>query len=203
MGPIKDKKGVEQGGINSDRLYKLANNKELTITQDSQLGLHMGDVHVASVGQADDVAFLSPSIHQLHCVLQLAMQYAAEYHVEMVPEKTKLLCYTPRGQDMSTYYWREASQMSMGGKKIEFSEEAEHVGIVRCTKSGNMVNLLAREAAHTKAMYAALPAGLARGHYGNPAAALRLEQLSIFITSRVWKVFRDFSRQPQPQWYFS
>ena len=40
-----------------------------------------------------------------------------------------------------------------------------------------MVNLLAREAAHTKAMYAVLPAGLARGHYGNPAAALRLEQL--------------------------
>ena len=29
MGPILDKLGVEQGGVNSDRLYKLANNAEL------------------------------------------------------------------------------------------------------------------------------------------------------------------------------
>ena len=48
--------GVEQGGVNSDRLYKLDNNEELEVTQTSSLGLVMGDVHVASVGQADDIA---------------------------------------------------------------------------------------------------------------------------------------------------
>ena len=30
MGPIQDKQGVEQGGCNSDRLLKLANNEQLT-----------------------------------------------------------------------------------------------------------------------------------------------------------------------------
>ena len=48
MGPICDKLGVEQGGINSDRLYKLANNAELRITQKSQLGVHLGPVDMAS-----------------------------------------------------------------------------------------------------------------------------------------------------------
>ena len=41
MGPISDKLGVEQGGCLSDRLYKLANNVELDITQQSTLGVTM------------------------------------------------------------------------------------------------------------------------------------------------------------------
>ena len=95
----------------------------------------------------------------------------------MVPEKTKLLCYTPRGQGLDTYYWRVVSPISMQGMKIGFSEEAEHVGILRSTQAGNVANLLSRESAHTKAVHAVLPAGLARDHLGNPAAALRVEKL--------------------------
>ena len=75
MGPIRDKLGVEQGGCNSDRLYKLANNKELILTQQSGLGLNLGNVHCSSVGQADDVALVSDSIHKLNCILILAMEY--------------------------------------------------------------------------------------------------------------------------------
>ena len=127
MGPVKDKLGVEQGGCNSDRLYKLANNKELIITQQSGLGLHLGDVHVASVGQADDVALLSDDVHKLQCILQLAMDYATEYHIEMVPEKTKLLCYTPRGQELDTYYWKVVPPITIDGIRISFSDEAEYV----------------------------------------------------------------------------
>ena len=95
----------------------------------------------------------------------------------MVPEKTKLLCYSPRGQDLDTYYWKVVCPISMGGTRISFSEEAEHVGILRSTQAGCSANLLARESAHTKAVHAVLPAGLARNHYGNPAAALRVEKL--------------------------
>ena len=69
MGPIQDLLGVEQGGINSDRLYKLANNEELEVTQASNLGLVMGSVHVASIGQADDIALLSDNVHSLHCLV--------------------------------------------------------------------------------------------------------------------------------------
>ena len=177
MGPIRDKLGVEQGGCNSDRIYKLANNKELILTQDSRLGLDLGAVHCASVGQADDVALVSDDIHRLQCILQLALEYASEYHVEMVPEKTKLLCFTPRGQEIASYYMRVTSPISMSGSKVEFSNEAEHVGILRSTQAGNIANVIARQAAHTRALYGALPAGIARGHHGNPAAALRVEKM--------------------------
>ena len=40
-----------------------------------------------------------------------------------------------------------------------------------------MAAISARIAAHTKALYAVLPAGLARRHHGNPAASLRVHQL--------------------------
>ena len=177
MGPIHDLLGVEQGGCNSDRVYKLANNKELTMTQASDLGLDMGAVHCASIGQADDVCLVSDDPHRLQCLLQLALEYASEYHVEMVAEKTKLLCFSPRGQDISSYYLKVTSPISMFGSKVEFSDQAEHVGILRSTEAGNLANILGRQAAHNRALYSVLPAGLARGHHGNPAAATRVEKL--------------------------
>ena len=55
-------------------------------------------------------ALLSDDIHCLQRLLQLAMEYAEEYHIDMVPEKTKLLCYTPHGQHLDKYYWKVVSQ---------------------------------------------------------------------------------------------
>ena len=97
MGPIHDRLGVEQGGILSDRLYKLANNSELEVTQLSQLGVNLGPTHIGSIGQADDIALVSNCPYKLQGLLNLAMEYAEAHHVEMVPDKTKLLCFPPKG----------------------------------------------------------------------------------------------------------
>ena len=177
MGPILDKLGVEQGGINSDRLYKLANNAELCITQRSQLGVHLGPVHVASIGQADDVALVSSCPFRLQGLLTLATEYAASHHIQMVASKTKLLCYAPKDQEQTASYWEAIKPISMQGLPISFSREAEHVGVTRSTSPGSMAAVLARISAHTRALPAVLPAGLARGHKGNPAASLKVEQL--------------------------
>ena len=40
--------------MNSDRLYKLYNNTQLTEAQDSGLDIMLGDIMIASIGQADD-----------------------------------------------------------------------------------------------------------------------------------------------------
>ena len=50
IGPITDALGIEQGGLNSSEFYKIYNNEQLTVPQESDLG-----VHVASIGQADDI----------------------------------------------------------------------------------------------------------------------------------------------------
>ena len=50
IGPIHDELGVEQGGVNSDRLYKLANNYQLVEAQHSQLGVDLGSNVVSCIG---------------------------------------------------------------------------------------------------------------------------------------------------------
>ena len=112
----------------------------------------------------------------MHCVLQLAMEYAEDYHVEMVPEKTKLISFTPKGLENYVYYQRITSPISVAGQKISFSNDAEHVGIVR-SSSGNMPNVLARQSAHTRALYGVMSSGLAKAHFSNPSAALKLERV--------------------------
>ena len=41
MGPIEDSLGVEQGGVNSDKIYKLCNNHQLSTAQMSSLGVDL------------------------------------------------------------------------------------------------------------------------------------------------------------------
>ena len=50
MGPIHDKLGVEQGGVKTDRLYKLANNFHLVEAQHSQLCVDLGSNVVSCIG---------------------------------------------------------------------------------------------------------------------------------------------------------
>ena len=48
IGSIYDTFGVQQGGINSDKIYKLCNNVQLTTAQKSVLGVYIGGVLVIS-----------------------------------------------------------------------------------------------------------------------------------------------------------
>ena len=176
MGPILDRLGVEQGGVLSDRKYKLANNEQHSVAQASSLGLEMGDIDVGSIGLADDTCLLSDCIFKLQNLLQLTIDYCRKYHVELVPEKTKLLCFSPKGKEICSFYWKLVSPISIGNTKICFVDEADHVGITRSV-NGNLPHVLARMSAHNKAVNAVLPAGLARGHKGNPAASLSIELL--------------------------
>ena len=84
MGPILDKLGVEQGGVSSDRIHKLCNNVQLSTAQKAGLGISLGSVIVSSMGQADDNVLLSNTIVKLYCLLQLAIEYCRQYHVELV-----------------------------------------------------------------------------------------------------------------------
>ena len=176
MGPIMDKLGVEQGGVNSDRLYKLANNDQLHVAQLSNLGIDLGTTIVSCIGQADDSVLQSNDIFSLQNLLLLTMEYCERYNVTLVPEKTKLLAFSPPGQELCVEYSKLISPINIHGNFIPFSETAEHVGIVRSIH-GNGPSILSRLSAHRRAIFSLLPAGLARGHRGNPAAAVRVERL--------------------------
>ena len=176
MGPIQDLLGVEQGGINSDRLYKLANNFQLNVAQDSKLGVDLGSAIVSCIGQADDSVLLANDIHSLQNLLLLTLEYCEKYSVTLVPEKTKLLAFCPSGSELLVDYAKIISPVNINGSYIPFSDSAEHVGIVRSIH-GNRPNILSPLSAHRKAVFSVLPSGLARGHRGNPAAGFRIERL--------------------------
>ena len=179
MGPIQDKWGVEQGGKNSSDLYKVCNNEQLETAEASQLGVELGGsdpLIVSAIGQADDVALISNDIFCLQNLLQLSLLYCARHHVTLRADKTKLQAFSTKSTDMKAYYAKVASPVMINGEPITFVDEADHVGIVRST-SGNLPHILNRFIAHRRALAAVLPVGLARGHRGNPAAAIRVHHM--------------------------
>ena len=95
MGPIRDQLGVEQGGPNSSEQYKLYNNEQFIVAQESEFGVSIGPHTISSIGQADDSALTSSNFHQLAFLLKLTTNYCSKYQVEMTPEKTKLLIFSP------------------------------------------------------------------------------------------------------------
>ena len=54
-------------------------------------GISMNGVYVSSIGQADDTCLASVCIFKLQNLLNLTIEYCAKYHMELVPEKAKLL----------------------------------------------------------------------------------------------------------------
>ena len=149
---------------------------QLEVAQESELGVDLGGPNplvVSSIGQADDVVLVSNDIHALQCLLDLSLQYCLKHHVSLRAEKTKLQVFSDKKSSMSAYYGSIVSSISFGGQKIEFEDEAEHVGLIRST-SGNLVHISNRFIAHKKCLAAVLPVGLARRHRANPAASIRI-----------------------------
>ena len=90
--------------------------------------------------------------------------------------KTILQAMSGKTQAPELKYLKEFSPIVLNGAKLEFKENAEHVGIIR-SSAGNLPNILNRISSHKKALAAVLHSGAARHHRANPAAGLRLEQV--------------------------
>ena len=89
LGPISDKRSLEQGAVNSDRLYKLYNNSQLIEARESGLGVQVGDQTIAAIGQADDCVLVSDCPLKLQCLMYSTSLHCNGQHVQLVPEKNK------------------------------------------------------------------------------------------------------------------
>ena len=74
-------------------------------------------------------------------------------------------------------YAKAINPLTVNGEKIQFYDEAEHVGMLRSTAAGNHVAILDRIKTHKKSLGAILHVGLSKGHRGNPATSLHIQQL--------------------------
>ena len=210
MGPIRDTKGVEQGGCPSDRIYRLVNNEELDVAQLSELGVDLGlavqageggneliSQVMSAVGQADDVGLLSSSLRNLTILLHLIEMYCEKYQVKLVGSKTKLLSFNTKATADQAAVDLATTTITVAKQDVQPSDQATHVGVVRAADNG--AHILDRVSAHRKAVYAILHGGLARGHRANIAATIRVEKVfcvsvllsglaSLILTSREEKL---------------
>ena len=76
-----------------------------------------------------------------------------------------------------TDYMKTINYLTINGVPLSFTDNTEHVGIIRSSVSQNLHHVLKRISSHKKSLGAVLSAGLARAHRGNPAASLRTEKL--------------------------
>ena len=171
MGPVQDQQGLEQGGISSSNLYKIFGKEQLTMAQDSNLGVPLGDSTISAVGQADDTALVSNNLNNLQYLLKLSEAFCTRSEVKLSPNKTKLQVFFTKNMSDVVRYAMITNPVKLNKEQINFSINAEHVGILR-SSTGNQVTILARITQHRKALHAVLHAGLARSHRSNPTASL-------------------------------
>ena len=173
LGPIRDTIGVEQGGCFSDRIYRLVNNEQLEMAQQSELGVDLGLVEtdsgtisrqvLSAVGQADDVGLLTTTAQNLKILLHLSKLYCEKYQVKLVGPKTKLLVFTTKTNAHLANIELAAADIVVDGETIIPTTQASHVGVVRSVE-GNSPNIIERLSAHRKAVFSVLHGGLARVH---------------------------------------
>ena len=97
-----------------------------------------------------------------------------KYHVLLTQMKTKLLCFSAPRHKNIVQFAKLTSQIKIGNTEIQFSDTKEHVGIVR-SSSGIFPTFLTLLLPTGNICLPVLPAGLARRHNANQAAALSVQ----------------------------
>ena len=151
-GELSDKiyiqQGIQQGAKLSTSLYKCYNNVILDSISKSGLGSHFGNIGVASLTCADDIAILANSDTELQGILDIVHHHTQRDLVKINPDKSNLIVYNTKDETI----------VKFGDKKIEKSEKTKHLGIVR--NGENTVDIEERLKSGRGTIYGLLGAGL-------------------------------------------
>ena len=174
MGPIDDDRGVEQGGIKSNRQFQLVSDNELEAANSSGLGIPIGDTNISALGLADDESLVAPTSERLQALIHI-VEYVSTYHnLVNVPVKTKILVINPKRSPISD----TNKTIVVGGVPVLPSKEALHLGVLRSSShNSNSPAVLSRMSSHSKSLWGVLSFGSAKNHRASPASALRVELL--------------------------
>ena len=126
--------------------------------------------------QADDTVLVSTDLHKLKFLLDLTLQYCDKHHVVLSPTKTKLQIYCHPDFLPDRELFAATCYLSINGTPIQVVTSTEHVGVLR-SPDGNLPHIMQRLTCHNRSLFSILHSGLAKGHRGNPAASLRVEQV--------------------------
>lgn len=83
--------GVKQGGVMSPLLFTMYMDELLHRLKLSNAGCYVGNVYCGSLGYADDVVLMAPTVNSLNTLLDICTTYAVEYDVLFNPDKSKFI----------------------------------------------------------------------------------------------------------------
>ena len=127
-------------GVNSSDLYQILNNEQLSIPQETNFGVSFTkseDVHIASIGQADDTVLVSNDLVKLKFLLKLTLNFCQKYHIELSSSKTKLQVYLPSSLSSYEDVYKNSVNIDIDGIPIEFVDTTEHVGVIRSMETSH------------------------------------------------------------------
>ena len=92
--PIYMLNGVKQGGVLSPILFCIYMDELLTRLKDTGVGCYMGHHYLGSLGYADDLKLLCPTISGLQKLLNTCEKFAIEFDLLFNAKKTNCICYS-------------------------------------------------------------------------------------------------------------
>jgi hypothetical protein len=111
--------GVKQGGVLSPTLFCLYMDGLLQELEKSGVGCYVGHKFVGSIGYADDLLILTPTLHALRVMIHKCEKYALDYDIKFNGSKSQLMVYGDNNIDTDVYVF---------GDKVNIVTEMKYLG---------------------------------------------------------------------------
>ena len=111
--------GVKQGGVLSPTLFGVYIDGMLTRLKESGIGCYIGDTFCGSMGYADDLTLLVPTVRGLVKMIDVCEIYAREFNIIFNGSKSKLLIFGNYVNIPDIY---------VGGSKVEVFNDMDYLG---------------------------------------------------------------------------
>ena len=117
--------GVKQGGVLSPLLFGIYIDGLLTRLKASGLGCYVGKHYCGSLGYADDITLMSPTLSGLKEMLNICNSYAKEFSITFNPIKSQLIVFSN--------HQTSDPQLVFNGVKIDKYDSVIHLGhLLKC-----------------------------------------------------------------------
>ena len=117
--------GYKQGSIGSGEYYKVYAPPVLETLDQYNLGVWIGPVNSSVSPCADDLLLNTDTPSKLQAQLDIAGHWGELYRIQYNADKTKV---TITGSQVDRRYYKDVSNWTMNGDKIEVTENYDHLG---------------------------------------------------------------------------
>ena len=129
--------GVRQGGVLSPTLFNMYIDVLLCNLEKQGIGCHIGDKYYGSLGYADDVILLSPTLGGIQTMLNECESYGHELYVKFNSKKTVCMLFQSRGNKVT-----RTGNVYLCGEQLKWENSVEYLGNklnVSCSDSDDIL----------------------------------------------------------------